>query len=397
MSVFQLFKSGDADQRGLGGSSRIAPASSGLPLSGRALRQGAILSSDLSAPIRQIRGNPRLPLFFALAIAAVGAPALQAQPSSTTYFLVVSGAGGERAYKEQFFALGAALATAATSRLGIPAANVTFLAEDSARAPAAGRSSRAGVERAIAGIASRARGDDRVVVVLIGHGSATGGVSRFNLPGPDISAAEMKTLLAPLPARAVALVNTSSASGEWVAALSGPGRVVIAATRTGYEGNATTFPRYFVDALASDVADADKDGAVSLLEAFDYARREVARAFEADNRLLTEHAILDDDGDGKGTAQPANRGDGDGALARRIAFRSGAAATTSVAATSADPAARALYATRDSLQRQVESLRGRKGTMPEAQYERELEPLMVALARTNRAIRAREGAGAPPR
>ena len=331
-------------------------------------------------------------------VSALGASTLSAQSTGATYLLVVSGAGGEPAYKEQFFSLGARLASAATARLGVPAANVTFLAEDSVRAPARGRSSRAGLERALADLAARARADDRLVVVLIGHGSATGGVPRFNLPGPDVSAAELKAMLAPFNARTIAVVNTSSASGDWVQVLSGPGRVVIAATRTGYEGNATTFPRHFVDALAGDVADVDKDGAVSLLEAFDYAKREVARAYEADNRLLTEHAILDDDGDGKGTNQPANRGEGDGALARRVAFRAGAsAAAVAAAATSAtasDATLRALYASRDSIQRRVESLRGRKATMPEAQYDRELEPLMVALARTSRAIRERESAKA---
>jgi hypothetical protein len=331
-----------------------------------------------------------------LAAFASGATGVGAQSSQgATYLLVVSGAGGEAAYKEQFFALGARLADAAVKKYGIPAGNVTFLAEDSTRSPARGRSSRAGLERTIADIAGRARADDRVVVVLVGHGSATGGVPRFNLPGPDVSAAEMKALLAPIVARTVAVVNTSSASGDWVQALSGPGRIVITATRTGYEGNATTFPRHFVDAIAGDGADADKDGAVSLLEAFDYARREVARAYEADNRLLTEHAILDDDGDGKGTAMPANRGDGDGALARRVALRATSAAGAAVAvapSTSSDPELRALLASRDSIQRRVEALRSRKGSMPEAQYDRELEPLMVALARTSQAIRARQAA-----
>jgi hypothetical protein len=262
---------------------------------------------------------------------------------------------------------------------------VIFLAEDSARPPARGRSTRTGVERALADIARRVRGEDQVVIVLIGHGSQQGGAARFNLPGPDITAGELAGLLGGLGARTVAVVNTASASGEWVPALSARHRVVITATKSGYEGNATLFPRYFVEALTGDGADTDKDGVVSLLEAYQYARREVARAYEQDNRLLTEHAQLDDNGDGRAEAGP---GSNDGVVARRVFLRPGPALAARAAG---DARLAALYAERDSLQRQVEELRARKAQMAEAAYERELERLLVALATANRSIRDREG------
>src|SRR4029450_11370062 len=88
------------------------------------------------------------------------------------------------------------------------------------------------------------------------------------------------------------------------------------ATKSDMERNQTRFATYFIQAYASDVADADKDGRVSVLEAFDYARREVARAYESENHLLTEHAQLDDNGDHKGTAAPDAKS-ADGALAPR--------------------------------------------------------------------------------
>lgn len=320
------------------------------------------------------------------AMLAAAAP-LHAQ-SPSIHLLVVTGAGGDAEYKARFLDEGATLARAATTRLGLPAANVTWLAEDSTRAGASGRSSRDGVQRALAALAGRARGDDRVVVVLIGHGSSTGGQARFNLPGPDVTAAEMRTMLEPFGARTVAVVNASSASGDWVKALSGPNRVVVTATKSGSEGNATTFAGPFVRALAEGGADVDKDGATSLLEAYDFARREVERAYESDNRLLTEHAMLDDDGDGKGTAAPAARGTGDGALARRILFRAGGSAYVAAAATTSnDPRLAPLLARRDSLQQRVEALRARKATMAEAAYQDELERLMLSLAGANKAIR----------
>ena len=305
-------------------------------------------------------------------------------PQGATHLLVVSGAGGEPQYREPFHALGARLAQAAVEKHGLSRANVTFLAEDSARAPAQGRSSRDGLQRALAGIAARARAEDQVVIVLIGHGSQQGAAARFNLPGPDITAAELAALLGQLGARTVAVVNTASASGEWVPALAGRNRVVITATKSGFEANATLFPRHFVDALAGDGADADKDRTVSLLEAYEFARRETARAYESDNRLLTEHAQLDDDGDGKGSAAPAAAGaPGDGKLARRLALRGGAPA-----AVASSPQGAALAARRDSLQAAVEALRARRGAMPQAEYERELERLLVSLATTTRALRA---------
>ncbi|HVE79837.1 MAG TPA: hypothetical protein VNA89_13290 [Gemmatimonadaceae bacterium] len=310
------------------------------------------------------------------------------QPPGGTHLLIISGAGGEPQYREAFHAMGARLAEAAVRRLGLPDSSVIFLAEDSTRAPARGRSSRGGVERALDALAGRMRGNDRLVVVLIGHGSHQGNASRFNLPGPDVGAAEFARLLDRFGARTVAVVNTASASGEWVAALSARNRVVITATKSGFEGNATLFPRYFVEALAGDGADADKSGSVSLAEAYDFARREVARAYEQDGRLLTEHAQLDDDGDGRGTAEPPRAGAGDGALARRVVLRTSPALAS---ARGGDPRAAALYAERDSLQQAVEALRARKDRTAAATYERELERLLVALATTNRAIREREG------
>jgi hypothetical protein len=330
-----------------------------------------------------------LPTLVTVVLCLTAATAARAQSSAGgTWLLVISGAGGEAHFRETFHALGGRLADAAVRRHGLSDSAVIFLAEDSTRAPADGRSTRAGIERALDHIARRVSASDRVAIVLIGHGSHQAGVSRFNLPGPDITAAELAVMLERFGMRTVAVVNTSSASGEWVKALSGPNRIVITATKSALEGNATVFPRYFVEAVEGDGADVDKDGALSLLEAYAFARREVVRAYEADKRLLTEHAQLDDDGDGKGSADAEGRGTGDGALARRAILRG---TTSAVAVSSRDPALAPLYARRDSLQRAVEELRGRKDRMAVAEYDRELERLLVALASAGRAIREGEG------
>src|SRR5690606_4889944 len=162
-------------------------------------------------------------------------------------------------------------------------------------------------------------------------------------------------------------------------------RIVITATASSQERNETIFAEHFVAAFAGDAADADKDGRISLLEAYRYAQREVERVYERDNHLLTEHARLEDDGDGRGTAVPDGE-QGDGVLARRFAFGGGALA----ARAESDTALAALLRERGTLERKTEALRARKDSMDAGAYERELETLLVRLAEVTRAARERE-------
>ncbi|MFL5582412.1 MAG: hypothetical protein ACJ8AO_18740 [Gemmatimonadaceae bacterium] len=316
---------------------------------------------------------------FGAVLGAFGAAGAQAAPQ--TYVLVVAGIGGEKKYADEFFEIGAKMSDAAV-KAGVPAANVTFLAEDPARDAARvdGKSTREAVRGALAGYAERLREDDRLLVLLVGHGSMSGDEPRFNLPGPDLGAADFARLLKPVRAQ-VAFVNASSASGDFLKPVAGPRRVVVTATKSGFQRNHAVFGRYFVDAFATGAGDADKDGRVSLLEAYAFARREVQRYYEGQNALQTEHAQLDDDGDGAASGDTAGAKDG----ARARAFVLGT--TTAEAAVAASPAAAGLLAARRRLEEQVEALKRRKGTMPAADYDRELERLLVELATTNAAIR----------
>jgi hypothetical protein len=305
-----------------------------------------------------------------------------------SHLLVIGGLGGEPEYSEAFHAWGTALVDAARTRYGLPASNIVYLAERPERDPSRirARSTRENVEQAFRDLAARAAPGDQVLVVLIGHGSFEAGEARFNLPGRDLTAADFARLVGLLSAQKVAFVNTASASGPFVEALSGRNRVVVAATKTGAERNATRFGRYLVEALASEGADTDKDGRVSLLEAFEYARREVARSYEAENRLLTEHAVLDDDGDGVGSAEPGRAGS-DGSLARTFFLRGGAG---EVVLEATDPELRTLLERRRSLEARIEALKAERATMDAERYEAELEKLLLELARTNQAIRRQE-------
>ncbi|GMR12081.1 MAG: hypothetical protein BMS9Abin29_0268 [Gemmatimonadota bacterium] len=308
--------------------------------------------------------------------------------AQSTHILVITGLGGDAAHSETFTNWADRFIDAAVERHRVPAESVVYLAEKpdgDARAHA--RSTGDNVRRAVAEISARAEPGDHVVMLLIGHGSYSGGESRFNLPGPDLSAADFARLLEQLSRQRVAFINVSSASGGFIKALSGENRTIITATKTGLERNEAFFGGYFVDAFARDGTDLDKDGRISLLEAFQFARQEVARAYQQDNRLLTEHAMLDDNGDAKGSYD-AGPGQADGSLAQTMFLASAAQAAEH---STDDPILRRFYEERMILQRRIDELRAIKDQVGAERYEALLEELLVELALKNREIRAREG------
>ena len=300
------------------------------------------------------------------------------------FLLVIVGLAGDPEHGAAFHKWGAALADGA-GRLGVDKANVLYLADAlEGDTKPMGRATREEIEKAINTVAMKASPDDVVFITLIGHGSFDGRAAKFNLPGPDMSAADFNVLLKKLPTKQIVFVNTASASGPFIEALSGPGRTIITATRNGAEQFATLFGGYFVDAVTGDEADADKNRRVSMLEAFKYAKGEVTKAYEREGLLATEHALLDDNGDREGSADPAPTGS-DGKLASVLAIGSAADA-----ALPADPKLRALYIERRDMERRVEALRLLKDSMEPAKYAAELEKLVTDLALKTREIRAAE-------
>ena len=303
-----------------------------------------------------------------------------------SHLLVVVGLGGDHENAERFHRWAAAIVDAARDRYALPPERIVYLGEDPARDAARirGRSTRDTIEAAVAKLAAQARPGDRVFVVLIGHGASATGEARFNLPGPDLAAADFARLAAKFSAQQVIFVNTASASGGFVAALAGRDRTVITATRTDGERNQTRFGEFFAEALASDDADMDKDGRVSMLEAFTWARRRVIESYERDGQLRTEHAVLEDNGDGKGTEEPGQPG-GDGALARTLFLSPGS--SRNVPEITADPEVRALIERREAIEERIAALKASKEKIDPAAYAAELERLLVELARTNAAIK----------
>lgn len=298
------------------------------------------------------------------------------------HLVVVSGIGGESFYSNLFHRWAASFLDYASEYLKLDPTQLVYLAEDPGRAPEriSGRSSKGEIEQALRAVAARSEPGDLVMVLLIGHGTARGDRILFNLPGPDLSAAELSRLLDELDQRRVVVVNAASSSGPFIPATSGPHRVVITATANAAENRHPSFGGHFVNAFAAPAADRDKDGRISLLEAFVFADSQVALGYERDKRLRTEHALLDDDGDGAGTSTPGGGGS-DGSLAARIFLASEIAPGTS------NPGARALSAASFSLLDSIEALKRRKRELAAAEYNSQLESLLVELALVRRALR----------
>lgn len=304
-----------------------------------------------------------------LAVGLVAAPALSAQ----SHLLVVSGLSGEPKYAEEFHRWGTAMVDAARTRYGLAAEQIVYLAERPETDPTRirGASTRENVERALADLAGRAGPTDGILILLIGHGSSDDAGARLNLPGPDLTAADLARMLRRFPTQRIVVANTASASGDFAETLSGQNRVVITATKSGMERNETTFGRFFVDAFTGAGADIDKDGRASVLEAFEYAQREVERHYKSSGFLQTEHAQLA----------------GDREAVRGFFLSAGMAALP--AATT--PEMRALLEERQRLQNQVEALKGRKDQMEPARYLEQLEQVLVQLALKTQEIRQKGG------
>jgi len=301
-------------------------------------------------------------------------------PDQNKFAVIISGIGGEEAYVKQFADWTTQLRAALLDQLGFAEEHITVLNEKPE-----GKDQKATAEtvrQTFVALRNSLKPDNQLFIFFIGHGSFDGKIAKFNLIGPDLSANDYAQLINPLPARQIVIVNTASASGEFVKPLSGAGRIVVTATRSGMEQNAPHFGEHFIAALGNADADADKNSRVSVLEAFEYASKLTAGFYEQKGRLATEHSLLDDNGDGSGHPKAE---EGDGALARTTYFDS---LPQQQAGGNAELAK--LFAERLRLEGEIEQLKVRKGQMKEEEYEDALEKTLIELAKLNQNIKARQ-------
>lgn len=225
-------------------------------------------------------------------------------------------------------------------------------------------------------------GVEAVWLVLLGHGTFDGKEAKFNLRGPDLPSAQLAKWLDPFR-RPLIIINAASASAPFLNALSRSNRVIISATRSGYEQNFARFGKYLAEAIADPRVDLDKDGQTSLLEAFLSGARQTADWYKGEGRLATEHALLDDNADGLGTQadwfrgvravkKPDKGSSVDGVRAHQLHLVRNDAERRLPAE---------VRARRDQLELAIARLREAKPQMKEEEYYRQLEPLLVDIAR----------------
>lgn len=315
--------------------------------------------------------------------------------------IILCGSGGEAEYTPKFREWGTRLKAVLTKHLGATPDRVALLMEPESDSPAPGTvTSLENIEALFKRLITTTTAEDDVYVYLIGHGSYLKGESKFQIPGPDLTAAGLDAMLAELPARRTVIVAGTSSSAGFINALSGPNRVICSATKSTSEINATEFMRFFIEALEDGSADRDRDERISMLEACEQAAALTASWYSSETLIATEHAILDDNGDGLGTrlpidpmlneappgAPPLAADQIDGALAKQIYLKD---------YSFPENAPQELIASYLAALDEVKSLRGRKSGMAEADYYAQLEALLLKAARANRDIRAY--AGPPPK
>ena len=197
-------------------------------------------------------------LRFLLIACVLGIASTSSAFAQQTHLLVITGVPGDEEHAQKFQTWATTFIDAAKKKDAVPDANITSLSDK--------QSTRAGVEKAFADLASRVRPGDAVFILLLGHGSFNGTQAFFNLPGPDLTVEEWNKLLTKLPAQRIAFVNTASSSGAFLPTIAAPGRVIVTATKTGGERNETQFPEFFVAAYNDPAADRDRNGHVSVAE-----------------------------------------------------------------------------------------------------------------------------------
>jgi hypothetical protein len=280
------------------------------------------------------------------------------------YYVTVAGIGGEPDYEQRFTASAKDLDKVFKAASG--AHVYTLMGKDATRT---------GLTETMATVAREVKPEDDFVLTLIGHGSFDGVEYKFNLVGPDVSAADLAAMCDRVQARRQLVVNTTSASGGSVAALERSGRGVIAATKTGTEKNATVFARYWVEALQDPTADVDKSESISAMEAFQYADRKTAAFYESQKRLATEHAVFQDTGRGEAVRVGAAQGKEGALMSSMTVVRIGASQ-----AAMNDPAKRDLLAKKEELEQRIDALKYQKAAMEPGEYKKQLTEALLQLA-----------------
>jgi hypothetical protein len=295
--------------------------------------------------------------------------------------ILIAGVSGDAALQKTYLQELKDLHSTLVEQLQFASDHVYSLFDDPSLAPDLIRykSTRENLAKVCKEIAGRSGKDDLVFVFIEGHGSYDQKIYKLNLVGPDPNADELAEMLYSIPARRFVVINATNTSGASLTDLSGKGKIVISATKSGSEGNQTHFGGFWVGALRNNNADMDKDGRTSVYEAFNYAVQMVERYYTDEGQLQTEHPVLNDNGVALNQAKAVSEGS-EVTLARATYLDSGIKRAASAAMT---PEEQQLFDEAQVLERQIELLKQEKAEMDPADYESKLEDLLLRLARVN--------------
>jgi hypothetical protein len=286
--------------------------------------------------------------------------------------LIIRGVAGSPEHEQKFDKWTQGTQKALVEKFGFSNDRVIVLSDK--------KSAQAEIQKAFVTLKQQLKSGDTFFLIFIGHGSGEDGTYKFNISGPDYTADDYNKLLSTLSASKIVVVLGTPSSGAAIEKLAGKNRVIIAATRSGQEGNDIVFYDYFLEALQGTVADEDKDQKVSVWEAFKYAVNATERFYKDEGRLATEHALISDNGtektDIKAKEPPV--------LARATSF------VVDRPIVSSDPKMQALLNEKKTIEKKIEDLQINKNSMPAADYDKQREDLLVQLALKNQEIKQQE-------
>ncbi len=259
-------------------------------------------------------------LLILLLLACLAAPHA-ARSQGERHALIISGISGDDEHYRRFWTTSTELMKALVEGYGYSAENVWLLFEDkgSTEGVVRAESRLKNIEQAFDALKKKLHPDDSLLIVLVGHTDYDGRNAKFNIKGRDLTDARLGELVDALPACRICIVVTTANSGYFMKHLSKPGRIVITATKVGREVQETVFPFGFVRAFSDPRADMDKDGVLTIAEVFTYAQAYVEHFYKSKGLLRTEHGMLDDNGDKRGSRK-LDQDAKDGKLAREFKF-----------------------------------------------------------------------------
>jgi hypothetical protein len=286
--------------------------------------------------------------------------------------LILRGVAGSPEHEAKFAKWAAGTQKALLEKFGFSADHVIVLIDK--------QTAQAEIQKAFGTLKQQLKPQDTFFLFMIGHGSGEDGQYKFNIFGPDYTADDYNKLLATLNVGRIVIVAATPASGAGLEKFAGKNRVVVTATRSGQEGNDIVFYEYFLEALQSPAADEDKDQKISVWEAFKYAVSGTERYYKDEGRLATEHPLISDNGGEKTDAKAKEAP----LLARSTSF------VVDRPIVSSDPKMQALLNQKKDIEQKIDALRLNKSSIAAADFDKQMEDLLVMLALKNQEIKQQE-------